>query len=335
MDGRDANGRTYLSIREVLELLVDEFPDVTISKIRFLESRGLIRPERTPSGYRKFYDADVERLRWILRQQRENFLPLKVIKGRLEQGVGEMNSSGAHTATATLFEEPSSAIDEIESALIGAFALEVGRERLGQNDRQSLPPVNGKGDPEPAPAQKRVSATSKVDPPSAPVESPAAPAVDAATSSEDTPVAPENSAPSEAPNVARRASALSAASFSPTELAGAAGADPALIADLESFGLVSSREIAGERCYDEEALAIARLAAGFARFGIEARHLRAFKLAAQKDAALYAQVVVPLLRQHNAGARERALTELEELGRLGAALHASLLDAELRDLTGG
>src|SRR5580658_1026742 len=81
---RDAPDRSYLSIRDVLDALISEFPDVTISKIRFLESRGLIHPERTPSGYRKFYDADIERLRWILRQQRENFLPLKVIKGRLD-----------------------------------------------------------------------------------------------------------------------------------------------------------------------------------------------------------------------------------------------------------
>ncbi len=76
--------RPYLSIGDVLALLQREFPDVTISKIRFLESRGLLVPERTPSGYRKFYEHDVERLRWILRQQREHFLPLKVIKGRLE-----------------------------------------------------------------------------------------------------------------------------------------------------------------------------------------------------------------------------------------------------------
>ncbi|MHB1535486.1 MAG: MerR family transcriptional regulator, partial [Acidimicrobiales bacterium] len=75
--------RSHLSIGEVLSLLREEFPDVTISKIRFLESQGLVDPERTPSGYRKFYDHDVERLRWILRQQREHFLPLKVIKGRL------------------------------------------------------------------------------------------------------------------------------------------------------------------------------------------------------------------------------------------------------------
>lgn len=75
--------RAHLTIGEVLTLLREEFPDVSISKIRFLESQGLVDPERTPSGYRKFYDHDVERLRWILRQQRENFLPLKVIKGRL------------------------------------------------------------------------------------------------------------------------------------------------------------------------------------------------------------------------------------------------------------
>ncbi|MCU1463078.1 MAG: MerR family regulatory protein, partial [Acidimicrobiales bacterium] len=78
-----AGDRPFLSIGEVLSLLKDEFPDVTISKIRFLESQGLLDPERTPSGYRKFYEDDVDRLRWILRQQREHFLPLKVIKGRL------------------------------------------------------------------------------------------------------------------------------------------------------------------------------------------------------------------------------------------------------------
>ncbi|MEZ5178535.1 MAG: MerR family transcriptional regulator, partial [Acidimicrobiales bacterium] len=78
----------HLSIGEVLALLQEEFPDVTISKIRFLESQGLIDPERTPSGYRKFYAADIDRLRWILVQQRENFLPLKVIKDRLESADG-------------------------------------------------------------------------------------------------------------------------------------------------------------------------------------------------------------------------------------------------------
>lgn len=75
----------HLSIGEVLATLRDEFPDITISKIRFLESQGLIDPERTPSGYRKFYSEDIDRLRWILHQQKEHFLPLKVIKERLEE----------------------------------------------------------------------------------------------------------------------------------------------------------------------------------------------------------------------------------------------------------
>ena len=75
--------RTYLSIGEVLLALKTEFPDITISKIRFLEGEGLIEPERTASGYRKFYDHDVERLRSILRMQRDEYLPLKVIKERL------------------------------------------------------------------------------------------------------------------------------------------------------------------------------------------------------------------------------------------------------------
>ena len=75
--------RNYQSIGEVLVSLKAEFPDITISKIRFLEAKGLIEPERTPSGYRKFYEADVERLRSILKMQRGEYLPLKVIKERL------------------------------------------------------------------------------------------------------------------------------------------------------------------------------------------------------------------------------------------------------------
>ena len=79
-------GAAHLSIGEVLGLLLEEFPDITISKIRFLESQGLIEPERTPSGYRKFFEDDVELLRVILREQRENFLPLRVIKDRIDSG---------------------------------------------------------------------------------------------------------------------------------------------------------------------------------------------------------------------------------------------------------
>lgn len=79
-----SRSRDYLSIGEVLEHIRDEFPDVSISKIRFLEAEGLISPERTGSGYRKFYDPDVRRIRYILSLQRDHFLPLKVIRERLD-----------------------------------------------------------------------------------------------------------------------------------------------------------------------------------------------------------------------------------------------------------
>ncbi|TRZ74179.1 MAG: MerR family transcriptional regulator [Actinobacteria bacterium] len=79
----------FLSIGEVLGLLLEEFPDVTISKIRFLESQGLIEPERTASGYRKFSRSEVERLKFILREQRENYLPLKIIRSKLESDTSD------------------------------------------------------------------------------------------------------------------------------------------------------------------------------------------------------------------------------------------------------
>ena len=76
--------RAYLSIGEVLGKLRGDFPDITISKIRFLESEGLIEPQRTPSGYRKFAGVDLERLRYVLTAQRDQYLPLRVIKENLD-----------------------------------------------------------------------------------------------------------------------------------------------------------------------------------------------------------------------------------------------------------
>ena len=102
--------RSYMSIGEVLNLLKEEFPDITISKIRFLESQGLLEPERTPSGYRKFFEDDVERLRYILREQRERFLPLKVIKRRLsawDSGDHPLSPSAPATAVGPEPEAPS------------------------------------------------------------------------------------------------------------------------------------------------------------------------------------------------------------------------------------
>jgi hypothetical protein len=128
---------------------------------------------------------------------------------------------------------------------------------------------------------------------------------------------------------------VSGASLTAGELASAIGEGVELVAELEEFGLIAGREIAGVRCYDEEALIVARIAAGFRRFGIESRHLRTFKHAAEREGSLFGQVVTPLLRQRNPAARERAHADLAELAELGSSLQAALLRAELRDLTGG
>src|SRR5687767_8571867 len=90
-----SRSRDYLSIGEVLESLQSDFPDVTISKIRFLETEGLITPKRTPSGYRMFFEDDLERLRYVLSLQREHFLPLKVIRERL----ADFDANGGATVT--------------------------------------------------------------------------------------------------------------------------------------------------------------------------------------------------------------------------------------------
>jgi DNA-binding transcriptional MerR regulator len=106
--------RNYQSIGEVLVSVKTEFPDITISKIRFLESEGLIEPERTPSGYRKFYDKDLDRLKSILRMQRDEYLPLKVIKERLlQQEAGDGEVVGEAEAEA----EPSDEIAEPPTGL--------------------------------------------------------------------------------------------------------------------------------------------------------------------------------------------------------------------------
>jgi DNA-binding transcriptional MerR regulator len=124
-------------------------------------------------------------------------------------------------------------------------------------------------------------------------------------------------------------------SLSVEELASAAGVEIDVVAELEEYGLIAGRLIAGVRCFDEEALAVARVAARFRTYGIESRHLRTFKHAAEREAGLFSQVVTPLLRQRNPAARERATASLTELSELGSAIQDALLRAELRALTGG
>jgi DNA-binding transcriptional MerR regulator len=96
-DGEKKDGSR--SIGEILDDLRGDFPDISVSKIRFLESQGLINPERSPSGYRQFTESDLELLRWILRQQRDHYLPLKVIRRRLKEGDGPGNEVAAAAET--------------------------------------------------------------------------------------------------------------------------------------------------------------------------------------------------------------------------------------------
>jgi len=124
--------RNYQSIGEVLVSVKAEFPDITISKIRFLEAEGLIQPERTPSGYRKFYEHDVERLKSILRLQRDEYLPLKVIKERLLKQEAEGEEAPAEEAATEgkeeeLTEPPTGLQMSIEEM---AAATGVDRERI-------------------------------------------------------------------------------------------------------------------------------------------------------------------------------------------------------------
>lgn len=228
--------RAYLSIGEVLSKLRGEFSDITISKIRFLESEGLIDPQRTPSGYRKFTNVDLERLRYVLAAQRDQYLPLRVIK-----------------------------------------------ENLDALDRGLTPSA-----------------------------SPGSPA---------------------APRLATVDGEFAAANFihdsqlrlSREELLQSSGLLDSQLTQIESFGLI---EMKG-RYYDADALSVARAVAEMSSFGIEARHLRSFKTAADREVGLVEQVITPLLRQKNPEAQARAEEVQRELASLSIRLHAALVASGL------
>jgi DNA-binding transcriptional MerR regulator len=213
-------------IGAVLQLLQAEFADVTISKIRFLEAEGLVTPARTASGYRKFSAADVERLRYVLTAQRDQYLPLKVIK-----------------------------------------------EHLGAIDRGLRPAAGG--------------------PPVAPSSLPQTPGQPAA---EDF----------GADGIELR--------LTRAELRAAADISAELLDQLESHGLVVAR---GNH-YDGEAIVVARVAAEFAPYGIEPRHLRLFRTAADREVGLIEQVTGP-----------RRTEQTEELAALAVRLHTALVRSRL------
>ena len=217
---------SQLSIGEVINLLRDDFPDVSVSKIRFLESQGLIDPDRSNSGYRQFADQDVARLRFILQQQRDHFLPLKVIKSKLTLWErGEEDATGASVPPAT--------------------NLDDGGEPLNRDD-----------------VLKRSSLSSEQ--------------LDA----------------------------------------------------LIEVGLIST--IDSSDVFPPEAGLIATEARRLMDHGLEPRHLRSIRLAADRESDLLTQLVAPLLKASNSEARIRARDTLESCSGSVRAIHRALLEIELR-----
>jgi hypothetical protein len=127
---------------------------------------------------------------------------------------------------------------------------------------------------------------------------------------------------------------MGGASLTLDELSAASGLDILIIEELCEYGLLSPSRVGGGEYFDEEALAVANLVAGFARFGIEPRHLRLYKNAAEREAGFVEQIVLPLVRQRNPEARARANETADELIRLGQGLRSSLLRKALHDLLG-
>ena len=295
--------QAHLSIGEVLAELSDEFPDITISKIRFLESQGLVNPERTPSGYRKFYAADLVRLRWILHQQKEHFLPLKVIKERLDQlppGDEALLDPAPATDLDVRTEIP------VDEALSPRSTLAPAPAPTPEPEPAPAPAPQ----PQAAPAAAARRATVRKRPPAFAPDLPL-----------DTDVADDILAPA------------SGDGYSLDELAKAAGLEPAQAAELENFGLIapSRQSASGEAAYDDDALEVARVASGFFGRGVEARHLRMYRNHAEREAVLFGQVLMPYVRQRNPEARARMQEELVELASLGRRLRTVLLREAVRD----
>jgi len=344
--------RSYLSIGDVLTLLRQEFPDVTISKIRFLESQGLVNPERTPSGYRKFYDQDVERLRWVLRQQREHFLPLKVIKGRLEQEGEFDDTEPAEALAGDDGAEATAVLRHAEPVLVGHGAAAASVSAPASMSASASVPASASA----APGGSLPGFESA---PPAPVPDAEMAAAPFAESAEPAPPQPAPARRAAARPAAGRGPGRAAAKAVPPpvtetapvaeptpptlagtgmtieELAAATELSVGAVQQLESFGLLAGRSVGGVSYYDDDALAVARTAAAFAHFGVEARHLRLHKHAAEREAGFIEQIVLPLLKQRNPEARQKAHDNVTELTRLGQQLRAVLLRNALRQQLGG
>jgi hypothetical protein len=293
--GAEQSGATgTMSIGEVLAILKPEFPDITVSKIRFLEGAGLVQPDRSASGYRKFSEDDVARLRFVLRAQRDQYLPLRVIRQRLSDldKVGGLDAAGrGEGAGATTGGGEPGAAGVAGAGGRGAGATDAaeagGTGAAGPGAAGTGAVGDGGGV---APSGRGVAGAFGAAPPSD-------------------------------------------AQFTRDELCRAAGASVDQLLELESFGLVSARG-SGERgaWYGGDDLVLLRLARELADYGLEARHLRMYKLFAEREAALFEQVVAPLVRQRNPEARARARDTIDALAQLGGRMRDLALRSAVHGL---
>ena len=297
----------HLSIGEVLALLLEEFPDVTISKIRFLESQGLIDPERTASGYRKFYGDDVELLRCILREQRENYLPLRVIKDRIDSG--EIDPTNEHPRPRGIrnVSEPSDVPRPDTHPSAG------GSRRASES--------NG-ADPDPVTGAAALFQRTDGPPASTPTEETAASPAPTSTSAD-----PGSGSEPAAPSAG---AVLPGVLLSADELCAMAGIDRTQLADLQSYGVVTSASNRPEGPFDEDAVEIASASKRLLDAGLEARHLRGWRVAADREAGLLEQLIQPLLRQRNPEARAQAVGRLHDLEQVGGRLRSAMMRSSLR-----
>lgn len=332
----------YLSIGEVLGLLLEDFPDVTISKIRFLESQGLIEPERTPSGYRKFYDHDVDLLRAILHEQKANFLPLKVIRDRIESGTIDADPTGGRTPprgirNVEIQEAPNTEPDARDSV----FRRTDGGPEWA--DGKALIPGGAQAHTQNHPSARTPTGAVPVVSVAAPPTTTAAPTLSvvaalieepAASKPARTPSAVGGGRPGEktAGRGAKRQPTPSVGGlpFSRSELCNAAGITEAQLRELDEFAIVASRGSGADATYLPDAVDIARIAGRFLEQGIDARHLRSWRQSAERESALFEQRIMPLLRQRNPQSRQQALDSLGELADLGSQLRSALVQSLLR-----
>jgi DNA-binding transcriptional MerR regulator len=278
----------------VLTLLRPEFPDITISKIRFLESQGLVSPQRSPSGYRKFYDEDVERLRYVLVQQREHFLPLKVIRDRL---------NGVET------EEP----EENGHAVVVEEIIETTTESV-VSVREVVEVVS-------APRHVAAKEPSLSDVVSAMQEGPTRSGRHAASSTRQDPQPDVEEVEKEVDH---------GTTLSISELAIEAHLTEDQISALVEFGILDAVSVGGMMCFNDDNVAVARIAAGFAEFGVEPRHLKQFRLSAEREAGMIDQLVAPLLRQRKPESRAKASASAKALAKLGREMRATLVAQEIK-----